>query len=61
MERLAAVVAAGIGRRPRDEWATLERLHVERLLDRLEERHDPADVDEAALRFLAALRAALPA
>jgi hypothetical protein len=34
-------------------------VYVERLLDHLEERYEPADVDAAAERFIEALRARL--
>jgi hypothetical protein len=46
------LAAAAIPRRPSDEWLTLVRLHVERLLDYLEERdHPPDEIDIAADRF----------
>ena len=37
----------------------LERVYVDRLLDHLEERHEPAEVDAAVERFVDALRVRL--
>ena len=57
--RLAARVARAIGQHPPEQWSVLERLYVDRLLDHLEARHEPADVDNTVDRFVEALRARL--
>jgi hypothetical protein len=51
--------AAAIGRAVPEQWSVLERVYVDRLLDHLEERHEPAGVDAAVDRFVIALHAAL--
>jgi hypothetical protein len=55
IEDMAKRAAVALRRRPRDEWPILERIYAERLLDHLEERHEPADVDAAVERFMIAL------
>ena len=59
MERMAARAATTLGRHPRAQWTVLERVYVDRLLDHLEERHEPAEVDAAVERFVDALRVRL--
>jgi hypothetical protein len=59
VERMAARVASALSRQPRGQWSVLERVYVDRLLDHLEERHEPAGVDAAVDRFVIALHAAL--
>ena len=59
VERMAARAAATLGRHPREQWTVLERVYVDRLLDHLEERHEPAEVDAAVERFVDALRVRL--
>jgi hypothetical protein len=43
--------AAALNRYPGDR-AMLERVYVDRLLDYIEERHEPAEVDAAVARFV---------
>ena len=57
--RLAARVASALRRHPPEQWSVLERVYVDRLLDHLEERHEPADVDNTVDRFVEALHALL--
>ena len=59
IEALAARAAMALGRHPREQWTVLERVYVDRLLDHLEERHEPAEVDSAVERFVDALRVRL--
>jgi hypothetical protein len=59
VERMAARAAIALGRQPPEQWSVLERVYVDRLLDHLEERHEPAGVDAAVDRFVIALHAAL--
>jgi hypothetical protein len=59
IERLAVRAATAIGRAMPDQWSVLERVYVDRLLDHLEERHEPAEVDAAVDRFVQELRVRL--
>src|SRR5262245_32811007 len=60
VEQLAVRLATAIGREAPAQWSVLKRLYVDRLLDYLEERHKPAEVDVAVERFVEALRVHLP-
>jgi hypothetical protein len=53
--RLAARVARAISQHPPEQWTVLERVYVDRLLDHLEEQHQPAEVDAAVDRFVEVL------
>jgi hypothetical protein len=59
VERMAARVARAISQHPPEQWSVLERVYVDRLLDHLEERHEPAEVDAAVDRFVQELRVRL--
>jgi hypothetical protein len=59
IDSLAVRAAAAIGRAVPEQWSVLERVYVDRLLDRLEERHEPAEVDAAVDRFVQELRVCL--
>jgi hypothetical protein len=59
VERMAAQLARAISQHPPEQWSALERVYVDRLLDQLEERHEPADVDAAVERFVETLRVRL--
>ena len=59
VERMAARAATAMSRHPPDQWPVLVRVYVDRLLDHLEERHEPAEVDAAVERFVEALRVRL--
>ena len=59
VERMAGRAATAINQQPPDQWPVLERVYVDRLLDHLEERHEPAEVDAAVERFVDALRVRL--
>ena len=59
INRLAVRAAAAIGRAVPEQWSVLERVYVDRLLDHLEERHEPAEVDAAVDRFVQKLRVRL--
>jgi hypothetical protein len=59
IDRLAVRAAATIGRAVPEQWSVLERLYVDRLLDHLEEQHEPAEVDAAVDRFVQELRVCL--
>jgi len=56
IERLAVRAAAAIGRAVPEQWCVLERVYVDRLLDHLEERHEPAEVDAAVDQLVQKLR-----
>jgi hypothetical protein len=57
--RLAVRAATAISRTSPDQWSVVVRVHVDRLLDHLEARHEPAEVDAAVERFVEALRVRL--
>jgi hypothetical protein len=59
IEALAARAATALARPPREQGTVLERVYVDRLLDHLEERHEPVEVDAAVERFVDALRVRL--
>lgn len=59
IDRLAVRAAVAIGRAVPEQWLVLERVYVDRLLDHLEERHEPAEVDAAVDRFVRKLRVRL--
>jgi hypothetical protein len=59
INRLAVRAAAAIGRAVPERWSVLVRVYVDRLLDHLEERHEPAQVDAAVDRFVQELRVRL--
>jgi hypothetical protein len=59
VERMAARVASALRRHPRGPWSVLERVCVDRLLDHLEEQHEPAEVDAAVDRFVEMLHVRL--
>jgi hypothetical protein len=59
LQRMAARAAAALRRHPPEQWSVLERVCVDRLLDRLEEGHEPAEMDAAMDRFVQALRVRL--
>jgi hypothetical protein len=57
LEGLALRAARAIIQQPPNQWSVLEAVYVDRLLDHLEERHEPAEIDAAVKRFVEALRA----
>jgi hypothetical protein len=59
VERMAARAATAVSQQPPNQWSVLERVYVDRLLDHLEERHEPADVDMVVDQFVQVLRVRL--